>query len=84
MFCFLVPKQDGYLARFQEKLTPKANIKQYTIKDYRELKNNIEYKEQHDTGKLGFDPTNETYQKKVNNLSLFDKLSINLCHQSFM
>lgn len=61
-----MPKQDGYLARFQEKLTPKPNIKQYTIKDYRELKNNIEYKEQHDTGKLGFDPTNETYQKKVN------------------
>jgi hypothetical protein len=64
-FCiFLVPAKDGYLARFQEKLTPK-NIKQYTLKDYRELKNNIEYKQAHDTGKLGFDPSNEDYQKKV-------------------
>jgi hypothetical protein len=53
------------LARFQEKLENKPAVKKYTIKDYRNLKKEIEIKAAKDTGKLGFDPQNENYQQKV-------------------
>jgi hypothetical protein len=54
------------LARFQEKLENKPAVKKYTIKDYRNLKKEIEIKAAKDTGKLGFDTQNENYQQKVN------------------
>jgi len=53
------------LARFQEKLENKPGVKKYTLKDYRNLKKDIEIKAAKDTGKLGFDPLNENYQQKV-------------------
>ena len=53
------------MARFQQKLQEKPGVKKYTIKDYRNLKKEIEIKEATDTGKLGFDAQNENYRRKV-------------------
>lgn len=63
LFLFFI--KDGYLARFQQKLQEKPGVKKYTIKDYRNLKKEIEIKEATDTGKLGFDAQNENYRRKA-------------------
>lgn len=68
--------KDGYLARFQQKLQEKPSVKKYTIKDYRNLKKEIEFKDAKDTGKLGFDAQNENYRKKVSRLRLFNQVII--------
>lgn len=64
------------MARFQEKLEKKPEIKKYTIQDYRNLKKGIELSAAKDTGKLGFDPSNEQYKQKVNIVKYFRSLSI--------
>lgn len=57
--------KDGYLAKFQEKLQEKPDIKKYSLNDYRNLKKEIQHKNATDTGKLGFDPSNETFKQKA-------------------
>lgn len=56
---------NGYLARYQQKLENKPEIKKYTINDYRNLKKDLVCRAATDTGHLGFDPQNEDYKMRA-------------------